>query len=430
MSISWRVPVLLLAGVVLIVFWPQPTTAARWLLVVIVLVVLDLLLAPSPRKLKIIRDEVVPVRVGEQSESRLRLTNPGRRMRADVRDAWQPSAGAVDNRHRLVLENGNETEVATKLNPTRRGSLRASSVTVRSWGPLRLASRQTTFDLEGELRSLPEFPARKHLPTALAKLQFVEGQALAKQRGQGTEFDSLREWVDGDDVRSIDWRATARQAEGIIVKTWRPERDRHVVMVLDTSRVAAVRLGDVTRLDAQMDAALLLSVLCAKAGDSVSMIAGDVDVKARVVKPGPRDVLREMSHAMAPLDPDLVEADWSNLGAALTQFGKKVSLIVIFTPIDPTVLSESLLPVLTQLAKRQHIVLAHALDPTAADLTQRRETVEDIYLAAAAEYSQNRTQDAVRGLRATGVTTIQAPPDDLPMAIVDHYLNLKSQGLL
>ena len=243
MSISWRVPVLLLAGVVLIVFWPQPTTAARWLLVVIVLVVLDLLLAPSPRKLKIIRDEVVPVRVGEQSESRLRLTNPGRRMRADVRDAWQPSAGAVDNRHRLVLENGNETEVATKLNPTRRGSLRASSVTVRSWGPLRLASRQTTFDLEGELRSLPEFPARKHLPTALAKLQFVEGQALAKQRGQGTEFDSLREWVDGDDVRSIDWRATARQAEGIIVKTWRPERDRHVVMVLDTSRVAAVRLG-------------------------------------------------------------------------------------------------------------------------------------------------------------------------------------------
>ncbi|HHT40215.1 MAG TPA: DUF58 domain-containing protein, partial [Actinomyces sp.] len=345
MSISWRVPVLLLAGVVLIVFWPQPTTAARWLLVVIVLVVLDLLLAPSPRKLKITRDEVVPVRVGEQSESRLRLTNPGRRMRADVRDAWQPSAGAVDNRHRLVLENGNETEVATKLNPTRRGSLRASSVTVRSWGPLRLASRQTTFDLEGELRSLPEFPARKHLPTALAKLQFVEGQALAKQRGQGTEFDSLREWVDGDDVRSIDWRATARQAEGIIVKTWRPERDRHVVMVLDTSRVAAVRLGDVTRLDAQMDAALLLSVLCAKAGDSVSMIAGDVDVKARVVKPGPRDVLREMSHAMAPLDPDLVEADWSNLGAALTQFGKKVSLIVIFTPIDPTVLSESLLPV-------------------------------------------------------------------------------------
>lgn len=430
MSISWRVPVLLLLGVVPVLFWPLQTTVAKWLIVVLALVVLDLVLAPSPRKLKITRDAVTPVRVGEVSESRLRFTNPGRRMKVDIRDAWQPSAGATNNRHSLALENEIETEVATRLEPTRRGSLRASSVTVRSWGPLRLASRQTTFELEGELRSLPEFPARKHLPTALAKLQFVEGQALAKQRGQGTEFDSLREWVDGDDVRSIDWRATARQSEGLIVKTWRPERDRHVVMVLDTSRVSAVRLGDVTRLDAQMDAALLLSVLCAKAGDSVSMIAGDLDVKTRVVKPGPQDVLREMSHAMAPLDPDLVEADWSNLGAALTQFGKKVSLIVLFTPVDPTVLSESLLPVLAQLSKRQHVVIAHAIDPTAHELAENRETVEDIYLAAAAEYSRHRLRDAVRGLRATGVTSIQAPPEDLPMAVIDHYLNLKSQGLL
>ncbi|MDO5049846.1 MAG: DUF58 domain-containing protein [Actinomycetaceae bacterium] len=430
MSISWRVPVLLLLGVVPVIFWPHPTTVGKWLVVVLAVVLVDLLAAPSPRKLRITRDAVAPVRVGEQSESVLRITNPGRRMKADVRDAWQPSAGANENRHRIVLVRDQETPVSTTLNPTRRGNLRASSVTVRAWGPLGLAARQTTFELDGDLRSLPEFPARKHLPAALAKLQFVEGQALARQRGQGTEFDSLREWVDGDDVRSIDWRATARRSEDIIVKTWRPERDRHVVMVLDTSRVSAVRLGDVTRLDAQMDAALLLSALCAKAGDSVSMIAGDLDVTARVVKPGPRDVLREMSHAMTPLDANFVEADWSSLGAAVTQFGKKVSLVVVFTPVNPTVLSESLLPVLVSLAKRQHIVLAHALDPDAHELAQGRDSIEDVYLAAAAEYSRERTADAVRGLRSAGITTIQETPEDLPMAVVDHYLNLKSQGLL
>lgn len=430
MSISWRVPVLLLLGVVPIVFWPAPTTVGKWLVFVLALVLLDLILAPSPRKLHIERDEVLAVRVGDESESLLRITNPGRRMRADIRDAWQPSAGATNNRHSCVLEKEKETEIATKLAPSRRGNLRATSLTVRSWGPLRLAARQTNFTLEGNLKSLPEFPSRKQLPAALAKLQFVEGQALARQRGQGTEFDSLREWVDGDDVRSIDWRATARRAEGIIVKTWRPERDRHVVMVMDTSRMSAVRLGDVTRLDAQMDAALFLSALCAKAGDSISMIAGDLDVKARVVKPGPRDVLREMSHAMAPLDATIVEADWNTLGSAVAEFGKKISLVVVFTPVDPTVLSESLLPVLVALGKRQHVVLAHALDPDAHELAEGRETAEDIYLAAAAEYSRIRTQDSIRGLRSAGITTIQAPPEDLPMAVVDHYLSLKSQGLL
>ena len=102
-------------------------------------------------------------------------------------------------------------------------------------------------------------------------------------RGQGTEFDSLREYVVGDDVRSIDWRATARRAD-VVVRTWRPERDRRVVIVLDTGRTSAGRVGvDPTagdpsgwpRLDWSMDAALLLAALASRAGDHVDFIAHD-----------------------------------------------------------------------------------------------------------------------------------------------------------
>ena len=109
-------------------------------------------------------------------------------------------------------------------------------------------------------------------------------------RGPGTEFDSLREYVRGDDVRSIDWRATARRAD-VVVRTWRPERDRRVVIVLDTGRTAAGRVGvDPTagdpsgwpRLDWSMDAALLLAALASRAGDTVDFLAHDRVTRAGV----------------------------------------------------------------------------------------------------------------------------------------------------
>ena len=85
--------------------------------------------------------------------------------------------------------------------------------------------------------------SRKHLPARLARLRELDGQHPALVRGQGTEFDSLREYVVGDDVRSIDWRATARRHD-VVVRTWRPERDRRVLIVLDTGRTSAGRVGD------------------------------------------------------------------------------------------------------------------------------------------------------------------------------------------
>src|SRR5262249_58314739 len=108
----------------------------------------------------------------------------------------------------------------------------------RSIGPLGLAGRQTSHRVPWQIRILPPFLSRKHLPSRLAKLRELEGMTPVLIRGQGTEFDSLREYVIGDDVRSIDWRATARRGD-VVVRTWRPEPDRRVVIVLDTARTSA-----------------------------------------------------------------------------------------------------------------------------------------------------------------------------------------------
>ena len=154
-------------------------------------------------------------------------------------------------------------------------------VTVRTLGPLGLAGRQGAVDVPGTLRVLPAFPSIKHLPSRLARLRELDGRAAVRVRGQGTEFDSLREYVSGDDVRSVDWRASAR-SRSVVVRTWQPERDRRLVLVLDTGRTSAGRVDDAPRLDAAMDAALLLATLASRAGDRVSFVAGDLGVRSRL----------------------------------------------------------------------------------------------------------------------------------------------------
>ncbi|WIK64332.1 DUF58 domain-containing protein [Gleimia hominis] len=435
MSVSWRPAALLLAGIIPLVIVQQRYVAGLWLVFVLVMCVLDYATAASPRKLSMRRERSSAVHAGEPSTTSLTIMNAGKRdMRADVRDAWQPSAGAHNHIFSTRIRAGESVEHTSDLEPTRRGRLRTDRVTVRSWGRMRLVARQLSFECPGELDSLPAFPSKAKLPVAFAKLRAVEGMATARIRGQGTEFDSLREWVDGDDVRSIDWRATARTDDELIVRTWRPERDRHVVMLLDTSRVMAARIADTPRLDTAMDATLLLSAVCARAGDHISMIAGSNEVEQQVVRPANADALNDVSHALMHVDPQMIEANWARLAAAVHGLGNKVSLIVIFTSIDPTVLADALLPQLSVLANKHRVMIASVADSEDGILNlptgEAETTAADVYRAAAYETLRERSRQAITGLEAMGVSVVERDAENLPMAVVDHYLALKARGLL
>lgn len=193
MAITGRVPLLLLLGVLPVAVRPAMGTVGMWLVVVAVLVLLDWVLAPTPASLTVARRPVGAVRMGYPTTTTLLVAAGGRGVTGVLRDAWQPSAGASDNRHRLRLRPGDAVRLETPLRPTRRGDLRATGVTVRSRGPLGLAARQRTWEVPGTVRSLPPFESRKHLPSRLARLRELDGRSAVRVRGQGTEFDSLRE---------------------------------------------------------------------------------------------------------------------------------------------------------------------------------------------------------------------------------------------
>lgn len=430
-ALTWRVPVLVLLGLAPVVLVPGTLTVLLWVGVVVLAVAADWALAPSPGVLRLERRPGSPVRLGESSATTVLVTNPGtRRVRVLVRDAWPPSAGAVDNRHRLVMPGGERRAVTTTLTPTRRGERVADRVTLRVPGPLGLAARQGSRPVPGTLRVLPAFPSRKHLPSRLARLRLIDGREAVRTRGQGTEFDSLRDYVRGDDVRSIDWRATARRTD-LVVRTWQPERERRVVIVLDTSRTSAARVLDQPRLDTAMDAALLLAALTHRAGDHLDLLAGDRAVRTRV----PRDTVRQRGvaavvDAFVPLQPALVEADWRTLAGAVAQTSRRRSLVVLLTSLDSAATEESLLPVLPTLTAHHRVVVASVADPALDTLRQDRDSLDAVYDAASAERTvvlRHRTAQALRNL---GVTVLDEFPDDLAPRLADHYLLLKSQGLL
>src|SRR4029077_6979972 len=148
---------------------------------------------------------------------------------------------------------------------------RAAAVTLRLAGPLGIAARQRTRPVPWSVQVLPPFASRRFLPEKLARLRQLDGSVVAPVRGQGTEFDSLREYVVGDDPRSIDWRATARRSD-VVVRTWRPERDRQLLLVIDSGGTSAARIAGYPRLDAVVDAVLLMTALAQRAGDRVGVL--------------------------------------------------------------------------------------------------------------------------------------------------------------
>jgi uncharacterized protein (DUF58 family) len=430
MAVSGWFVALLALGIVPIVYFDDPLALLAWILFVLLVGAIDLAAAASPRRLQLARDVVDRVRLGETTDATLYLTNTGSRaVRGMVRDGWEPSAGATPTRARISVPSGERRAVVTQLRPFRRGERRAAQVTIRSFGPLRLLARQATIALPGAIRVLPAFNSRKHLPSRLARLRELDGRTSVMIRGQGTEFDSLREYVRGDDVRSIDWRATARRQD-VVVRTWRPERDRRVVIVIDSGRTAAARIENETRLDTAFESSLLLTALASRAGDRVDLVIYDRRVRGRVQGATGADLLSRMVNVMAPVDPELIEMDWSAVPSLVRSVTNQRSLVVLLTSVTTPGATRGLLAALPQLTRKHTVLVASVTDPTVIAATADRSTRDAVYRAAAAERAMLDTARVSAAIRQLGADVVTGAPLDLPPAVSDRYIALKAAGRL
>jgi len=422
------VPVVLLGG------WQG---FGLWTAFLVIVGTVDLVLAGSPVTLRVAREAPARTRLGEEATATLTVFNGGRRpVRGVLRDAWQPSAGARPGRQRISIPAGEQRQLQTQLTPTRRGELHAAGVTVRSSGPLHLVSRQRTLRVPGALRVLPPFASRRHLPSRIARLRELDGRTALMIRGQGTEFDSLREYVRGDDVRSIDWRATARRRDPagggakLVVRTWRPERDRRIVIIVDSGRTSAARIADEVRLDTAFEASLLLAALATRAGDRVDLAVYDRRVRGRVQGATGAQLLARMVDVLAPIEPELIEPDWYGVPALVRSITTHRALVVILTSVDAPGTARPLLAMLPELTRHHTVVVASVTDPDVLAAAAERGTSDEVYRAAAAERALLDASRVAAAVRRLGGDVVSGAPQDLPPALADHYLALKAAGRL
>lgn len=431
MYIRFPAVALSLGGVFVALLTSSAQALAIYECVLLALCLYDAVLAPSPKKLRVTRTAPVATRALMSVTQELTLTNTSRRaMHGEIRDAWPPSAGVQPSRHTFALASQASATSRASITPARRGTRKSEHLTVRVRGPLHLAGKQRSRATEWNLRVLPAFTSRKHLPSRIMRLRELAGRALLMVRGQGTEFDSLREYVAGDDVRAIDWRSSARLGN-TVVRTWRPERDRRVVIVTDAGRGGALRIGAAPAFDAYIETSLLMAALASRAGDRVQVIAVDARLRMQVADAKGVPITNRLGEQFADIEPTLAATDWPLALATINNLSQQPALVIVLTTLGLSSISDGLLDTLSQLARRHKILVGSLARTTESTLpASQADTTHRAYQQAAAARSELEEAGVTRAIRQLGATVVQTNADSLPPAIADAYLELKAAGKL
>jgi uncharacterized protein (DUF58 family) len=323
-------------------------------------------------------------------------------------------------------ETGTPTLHAT-VTASRRGRHELPPASARVVGPLGLGGWLFDGKEPAEVRVYPDLPSAHRIARAVRAGRFREsGRHARGPLGLGTDLESVREYLPDDDIRQVNWTATARLGRPMS-NQYRVEQDRDVIALVDTGRLMGVPIGDRTRLDAAVDAAVALATVADAVGDRSGVVAFDAEIR-RAVRPG-RAGGDAVVTALFDLEPRSLDSDY-DLAFRTVDVGKR-SLVVVLTDVVDAAAAASLLDAVPVLVRRHAVVVASALDVGVHDATVRAPSqVRDVYRAAAAFPLVAAKRSVYHRLRRAGAEVVEAPPERLGEACVASYLRLKARGRL
>jgi uncharacterized protein (DUF58 family) len=312
-----------------------------------------------------------------------------------------------------------------RVTARRRGRHRLPAVAARRVGPLGLGSWQFAGGAETDVVVYPDVPAARRIVTALRKGRFRDAGLLTRgPLGLGTEFETVRDYQPDDDIRQVNWAATARTGRPMS-NQYRIEQDRDVVCLLDSGRLMSAPIGDRTRLDAALDALAAVVLVADELGDRSGVIAFDAEIRRRVAT-GRRNSDAVIG-AVFDLEPRAIDSDYElafrSVGSA------KRALVVVFTDLLDEAAARSLVAAVPLLARRHAVVVASVRDPD-VDRAVRSAPHDrgDVYRAAVALDLLDGRSRVVAELRGAGAEVVESPPEHLAAACVRAYLRLKSRA--
>jgi len=371
--------------------------------------------------------------VGRPLPVAYRWQNPAKvplslRVREDAPALFAPAAGR-ERRLRLPARGSVREDIL--FEPVLRGKATGGRLFLRVRGPLGLVWRQGRSDLPWPVIVYPSLrsAALRALPAQVQRRREA-GLRNIRRIGEGRLFESLKEWVPGEETRSIDWKATARRGK-LMARQYEDERRQHVMIVLDAGRQLTAEIDGRARLESAIDAALELAHSAVGHDDNVGLLVFADEVLGFVPPGRGRRALRSVLDALASVQGRLVEPNYPAAFAYLAARNRKRALTVLFTDVIDRTASDALVAQAGSLRPR-HLPLAVTLrDPALERVASDRPDGEGAaYQRAAAEELLEARDDALAELRARGVLVLDVLPDGAARAVVQQYERLKRRALL
>lgn len=398
----------------------------------LLLLILDARRAVPLSGLSVEREAPESFSIGRESECTYRWSNRRSQVaRLLVRETRpQLLGGVLPARDVIVppLGTRRDTQLVTGV---RRGREVGGWLAVRSLGPLGLAYVQGRIELPWSVTVYPSLPAaRLKASVAEAVRRRESGFATLRRPGEGSQFESLREWVPGDDTRHIDWKATARRRK-VIARQYEEERRQQVLLVLDAGRLLTAEVSGEARMEHVVRAALWLAFAANYHDDNVGIMVFSDSIEHYTAPQRGRRGLRQVLDALAVVQPKLVESDYPAAFRYLAVRNRKRALTVLFTDVIDRMASEAMVSHVASLRPR-HLPLVVTLRNPDLDRAAavRPLTVGGAYRKAAAEELLMARGEALAGMRRSGAVVLDVPPERASRAVVEQYLELKRRGRL
>ena len=383
----------------------------------------------KPKAIEITRPEIPKLSVARDNPIQLKVTSGKAKAIAQIRDAYPQEFTVDKDTIEINLPANSVSEQTYLIHPDSRGEYEWGDIHVRQLGSLGLGWRDWKIAARQKVEVYPDLVGLKELSVRLS-IENSGAMRQARRLGRGTEFAELREYSTGEDIRLIDWKATARR-DRPVVRVLEPEQEQTIFILLDRGRLMTARVGGLKRFDYGLNATLSLALAGLSRGDRVGVAVFDRDITTWIPPERGNHHLAKLVERLTPIQPVLLEPDY--LGAVtkvITQQTRRALVVVITDLVDVTASGE-LLGAMVRLTPRYLPFCVTLNDPIVDKIAHEpTDNTRDTYARAVALDLIAQRQIAFAQLRQRGVLVLDAPCDRISEELVDRYLQLKARNLL
>ncbi|MEL6930751.1 MAG: DUF58 domain-containing protein [Cyanobacteria bacterium J06600_6] len=379
--------------------------------------------------IEVSRQEIGKLSVGRDNPIALKIISKTSKAIARIRDTYPAQFQVDQDTLEINLPANSVSEQTYIIRPNRRGEYEWGKIQIRQLGKWGLAWRNNQVAAAQKVSVYPDLIGLKELAVRLS-IENSGAMRQARRMGNGTEFAELREYRTGEDIRLIDWKATARR-DRPVVRVLEPEQEQTLFILLDRGRLMTAQVGGLKRFDYGLNATLSLAMAGLRRGDKVGVAVFDREITTWIPPERGNHHLSKLVERLTPIQPVLLEPDYFGAVTKVITQQTRRALVVVITDLVDVTASGELLSAMMRLTPRYLPFCVTLNDPIVDRLAHSpTDNTKDTYARAVALDLLAQRQLAFAQLRQRGVLVLDAPCDRISEELVDRYLILKARNLL